>query len=203
MHTVVIYMPENQRAIATMVKVLDVGCGTFPYRGKDGETVVSIDFRPEIRPTVVHNLNEFPWPFTDNSFDVIYASHVMEHLKDNIEVMDEFYRLSKPLGMVIIRVPHYSGRSAWCDPTHIRAYSYYQFYYYEKGFRDHYGNSDFKIKKIKLHYIRFSEGRNILVRIINEIVNFLANLNPKFCEKVWCYWVGGLSEIYVELQAMK
>jgi SAM-dependent methyltransferase len=196
-------IPEEQGVMAKMLKVLDVGCGTLAYAGKDSENVISIDFRPEVHPTVVHNLNEFPWPFANDTFDIIYASHIMEHLKDNIKFMEELYRISKPQAEVIIRVPHYSGRSAWGDPTHIRAYSYNQFYFYEKGFCDHYGSCDLRVIKIELHYIRFSEQRNIVAKITNKIVNYFANMSPKLCEKVWCYWVGGLSEIYVELQAIK
>lgn len=186
-----------------MLKVLDLGSGTFPYKAKENEEVTSVDFRPEVNPTVVHNLSDFPYPFKDSSFDVIYASHILEHILDQVACMSELYRILKPGGTAIVRVPHYSGRSAWCDPTHQRAYSYYQFYYYDKDFRDHYGECDFKVKKVQLRYIRFVNHRNIAARIANRIVNFFANLNPKFCEKVWCYWVGGFSEIYVELKARK
>ena len=61
--------------------VLDLGCGTFPYKAKDNEKVISVDFRPEVKPTVVHNLFDFPYPFEGSSFDIIYASHIMEHME--------------------------------------------------------------------------------------------------------------------------
>jgi len=38
---------------------------------------------------------------------------------------------------------------------------------------------------------------------LSPIINYIANLDVEFCEKVWCYWVGGFSEIYVELQATR
>jgi SAM-dependent methyltransferase len=202
MHSLAVYMHGGENVMAK-IKVLDIGSGTFPYKAKENEEVISVDFRSEVSPTVVHNLFQFPWPFEDNSFDAIYASHIMEHMKDNIEFMEEIYRIARPNAKITICVPHYSGRSAWCDPTHQRAYSYYQFYYYGKGFRDHYGECDFQVKEIELHYIRFADEHNIIVRNLNRMINALANLNPKLCEKVWCYWVGGLSEIYVQLQAIK
>lgn len=182
--------------------VLDLGCGTFPYKAKDNEKVISVDFRPEVKPTVVHNLFDFPYPFEGSSFDIIYASHIMEHMKDNIEFMEEIYRIAKPNSKIIIRVPHFSGRSAWCDPTHLRAYSYYQFYYYSSESRDHYGNCEFKVKKVELRYTRFPHGF-FVSKILSPIINYFANLNIKLCEKVWCYWIGGFSEIYVELEAVK
>jgi SAM-dependent methyltransferase len=184
------------------IKVLDLGSGRFPFKPKGNEEVTSVDFRPEVNPTVVHNLSDFPYPFADDSFDTVYASHIMEHVKDNIEFMEEIYRIAKPNAKVIIRVPHFSGRSAWCDPTHVRAYSYYQFYYYSRESGDHYGNCEFKVNKVELRYTRFSHGF-FVDKIISPTINFFANLNLKLCEKVWCYWVGGLSEIYVELEAIK
>jgi hypothetical protein len=46
--------------MAKMLKVLDLGSGTFPYKAKENEEVISVDFRPEVRPTVIHNLFKFP-----------------------------------------------------------------------------------------------------------------------------------------------
>ncbi len=165
------------------VKVLDLGSGTFPDKAKENEEVTRVDFRPEVKPTIVHNLFDAPWPLEDGSFDVIYASHIMEHMKDNIEFMEEIYRIAKPNAKVIIRVPHFSGRSAWCDPTHLRAYSYYQFYYYSIESRDHYGNCEFKVKKVELRYTRFPHGF-FVSKLLRPMINFFANLNVKICEKV-------------------
>jgi len=184
------------------IKVLDLGCGTFPYKAGENEEVTSVDFRPEVSPTVVHNLFHFPYPFRENSFDIIYASHIIEHMKENVEFMEEIYRIANPGAKVIMRVPHFSGRSAWCDPTHLRAYSYSQFYYYSSDSRDHYGNCEFKVEKIRLRYTRFDHGF-LVSKILSPVINFLANLSIEFCERTWCYWVGGFSELYVELRVVK
>ena len=42
--------------MAKILKVLDLGCGTFPYRARENEEVTSVDFREVVSPTVVHNL---------------------------------------------------------------------------------------------------------------------------------------------------
>jgi len=46
-------------------------------------------------------------PLEDNSINVIYCSHVLEHLhNENIQfLLDEFYRILKPNGVVRILVP--------------------------------------------------------------------------------------------------
>jgi len=44
-------------------------------------------------------------PFKDNSFDVIFCNHVLEHIVDDIKAMQELYRVLKPNGMGIFQIP--------------------------------------------------------------------------------------------------
>ena len=43
--------------------------------------------------------------FPDNSFDLLYCSHVLEHVPDDQKAMGEFWRILKPGGKAIIIVP--------------------------------------------------------------------------------------------------
>ena len=43
--------------------------------------------------------------YSDNTFDVIYCSHVLEHVFDDRKAMREFYRVLKPSGWAILQVP--------------------------------------------------------------------------------------------------
>jgi SAM-dependent methyltransferase len=43
--------------------------------------------------------------FPDNSFDVVYCSHVLEHIPDDRRAMREFRRVLKPGGWAILLVP--------------------------------------------------------------------------------------------------
>ncbi len=43
--------------------------------------------------------------FPDHSFDVIYASHVFEHIPDDVKAMQELCRVLKPAGWAILQVP--------------------------------------------------------------------------------------------------
>jgi len=49
--------------------------------------------------------------FIDNSFDVIYANHVLEHIPDDLKAMCELRRILKPTGWAILQVP------IWGDKT--------------------------------------------------------------------------------------
>ncbi|MFI1745425.1 class I SAM-dependent methyltransferase [Thalassobellus sediminis] len=44
-------------------------------------------------------------PFKDNSYDVIFCNHVLEHIPDDTKAMQELYRVLKPGGMGIFQIP--------------------------------------------------------------------------------------------------
>jgi SAM-dependent methyltransferase len=44
-------------------------------------------------------------PFADNEFDVIFCNHVLEHIPNDTKAMQELYRVLKPGGMGIFKIP--------------------------------------------------------------------------------------------------
>jgi SAM-dependent methyltransferase len=48
----------------------------------------------------------------------VRAIHVIEHVADVIQTMEEFHRLLTPGGRVVLATPHYTDFSSFCDPTH-------------------------------------------------------------------------------------
>ncbi|MFN3316295.1 MAG: class I SAM-dependent methyltransferase, partial [Raineya sp.] len=44
-------------------------------------------------------------PFEDNSFDVVFCNHVMEHVENDIKAMQEIFRVMKPNAWAIIQSP--------------------------------------------------------------------------------------------------
>ncbi len=94
-------------------QILDVGCGINKYPGSTG-----IDRLPGTAADVVHDLDQFPWPLDDSSFDELRMIHVIEHVGNVIRTMEELHRLGRNGARVIIITPHYTDFSSFCDPTH-------------------------------------------------------------------------------------
>jgi len=98
--------------------ILDIGCATgaliASLRGK-GWRVTGV----EISPSAIYAKNErkldvrdIPLEenhFPDNSFDVILASHLIEHLNEPKSFLEETYRILKTNGSLFITTPDISG----------------------------------------------------------------------------------------------
>lgn len=55
-------------------------------------------------------------PFKDNTFDIVFCNHVMEHVDDDIQCMGEIYRVLKPGGWAIIQSPVYPITETYQNP---------------------------------------------------------------------------------------
>ena len=44
-------------------------------------------------------------PFEDNTYDVIFCNHVLEHIPDDTKAMQELYRILKKGGLAILQIP--------------------------------------------------------------------------------------------------
>jgi SAM-dependent methyltransferase len=95
-----------------MIK-LNIGCGTTIL--KDHINVDVFDF-PGIDKK--HDLNKYPYPFKDNYADEILASHVIEHLNEPDVCVKELYRMLKPGGKLIIKVPYFGHSLAYSSWQH-------------------------------------------------------------------------------------
>ncbi|MFT4683177.1 MAG: hypothetical protein ACJAU0_001804 [Flavobacteriales bacterium] len=58
-----------------------------------------------VSPWAEHHFDAHAIPFEDNSFDIVMANHLLEHVEDDAQVMREFYRVMKPGGWGIFQVP--------------------------------------------------------------------------------------------------
>jgi 2-polyprenyl-3-methyl-5-hydroxy-6-metoxy-1,4-benzoquinol methylase len=98
------------------LQILEAGCGQ-KWDLKLGDTpyvLTGVDYDPaalEIRKNVVKDLDKTivgdlrTARLTENFYDVIFCSYVLEHVQGARTVLENFVRWLKPDGMVIVQIP--------------------------------------------------------------------------------------------------
>ena len=76
-------------------KILDVGCAQGNFKVNCKSEYSGIDF-----PDDIHEL-----PHDDNTFDIVFCNHVLEHVLSPVIVLTEMKRVMDKDGFMIIGVP--------------------------------------------------------------------------------------------------
>jgi len=172
------------------MKKLNLGCGNDIRKG-----FINLDLDNHKGVDIVHNIDKIPWPFSKGEIDLIYTSHLLEHVNDLVKTMKEVHRICKNKARIIIRVPHFSCGVSYRDPTHKRFMSYHTFdYFTERCFYKNFPK--FKIIKRRLNFTREA------FIFLNHIFNPIININPSIYERFFC-WMLPCSEILFELEVVK
>jgi SAM-dependent methyltransferase len=179
-------------------KILELGCGRVKH-----PDAIGIDRVPLPGVDVVHDLNRSPYPFGDNTFDEVHATHIIEHLDSILGVMEEIYRISRPNARVVIITPHHSDAISWQDPTHKWHLNSYSFSYFEPTYHtNYYTTARFRIrsKTVELASIWKALGVQFLVNLDNRFPSM------RFIRKLWeqhfCFVLRGKQLTFV-LEAVK
>ena len=98
------YVPDGCR-------VLDVGCGTAPYRrwlprrvDYTGIDIAAGGGAPDI---VIEP--DSAWPLADGAYDLVLCTQVLEHARDKDLLLAEIKRVLRPGGLLILSVPFVYG----------------------------------------------------------------------------------------------
>lgn len=162
-------------------KILDLGSGI-----KKNENAIKVDINPKVNPDIIHDLNNFPYPFENQHFDTIIMDNVIGELNNFFTVMDEIYRISKVGADIIIKVPYFRSSYAFIHPNIKSFFTVRTFEYFDPDSeiykRYKYSNSTFKVEKLK-----FNEGFNS--GFIKSVTRYIANKNPNFYERILSYLI--------------
>lgn len=110
---------------------LNVGCGRAPRPASEGWVNIDhpsspfVQDRPEGVEVIGYDLETARYeqlPLRPDSFDVIECTHVLEHVRDLLPLLQELWRVAKPGGKLVLAAPHGASDDAWEDPTHVRAF---------------------------------------------------------------------------------
>lgn len=163
------------------VKKLNFGCGNDI---KDGWDNIDIQKSPKI--TKSFDFNKFPYPVKENTYDYVFASNVLEHLRDAEKVMIELRRITKPNGVIEIIVPHYTNKGAYSDLQH-------KHYFNEICF------TELAEKKTKI-----SKEKQFEIVELNLTPTIVGKMFPKIIRNKLSLFFGGLiSSVKVKLRVVK
>ena len=122
------------------MKILDLGCGLRKYVGGSRDVVIGLDRVKTPAADVVFDIDSRrPLPFPPDSFDLVYANHVFEHIADVMFLLEEAHRILKPGGKLVINTPHFSSSDFYIDPTHKHPFASQSFDYFDPS--THLGSS--------------------------------------------------------------
>ena len=152
------FVPRNS-------KILELGCATGfmsqYFRKVLGCQIIGVDIDSQSKPTIVGDLDKkSTWKQikAKKPYDLVFASAVIEHLKEPEIILQSIKQVLKPQGDLIITTPNVAHwRTRWnlllgkwnytdygiLDRTHLKFFTYNTFQQLIK-------NAGFKIKAIKL-----------------------------------------------------
>lgn len=148
------------------MKVLDIGCGRRKISGADG-----LDIDPNSEAKIIHDVNKYPFPIESNSYDMIYAKHIIEHIEDPRGLVEEIQRILKYGGKAFIETPHFTNYVSYAEQQHNRHFSLFMF----TGICE--GLQFAKVEKRITFYKTFRACG----------IAALANMNQKHYERFWCF----------------
>ena len=189
----------NKATESRAIKILDVGCGKHKTPG-----AIGMDFNPKTKADVIHNLDEFPYPFPDNEFDLIIGNQVIEHVDNVLAVVAELYRIAKPGAIIRLDTPHYSDVASFTDPTHRHHLTTESFAYFTGKRPDFDFYSDVRLRPRTVRVTMLKLWRALGFELAVNSCNRYPALRfiRRFWETYLCFIIRGKT-IYFEFEVVK
>jgi SAM-dependent methyltransferase len=166
--------PDVHRCIDTgKGLLLNLGAGERRLPG-----FFSLDCVPVTRPDILADLNAPLTELPDNSVQVIYARHTLEHVTQLLELIQELHRVTRPDGRIEVIVPHFSNPFGYSDPTHVRFFGLYSFYYFcaaadqpRRKVPNFYCPVRFRVHNVRFHLLKQSIPEKVLRAVVQPWIN--------------------------------
>ena len=157
------------------MKILNLGCGNDTY-GTD-----RVDLYATPQTTLVMNIDKDKLPYPDNYFDEIKMAQILEHLRNIGFVVDECYRVLKPMGRLWLRTDNahyifwYINREhnevlSWCYSNNDFKHNQNEDAHYHLFVKSHLEKLFKNFSKTNVSY--YWGGRNFFVYLFKRMLPF-------------------------------
>lgn len=91
---------------------------------------------------VLHDLEDFPWPFKNDSVHILMGHNIIQKIKPwcFIPFMDEVWRIMKPGGQVAFSTPYPGSQGYYSDPLNCNPVNEHTFYFFDPTYLQLYQN---------------------------------------------------------------
>jgi SAM-dependent methyltransferase len=154
-----LYLKEKTDFFSARLKVLHVApeyCFLKRFSGLDNLEYITADLES---PLAKVKMDVLDIPFDENTFDVVFCNHTLEHVDDDIRAMKELHRVLKPGGWGIIQSPINPEREETYEDPAITA---------EKERELHFGQKD-HLREYGLDYPKRLEKAGFKVTVDKSI----------------------------------
>jgi len=175
------------------MRKLDIGCGRHKQAGFEG-----MDLFPLPGVDIMWDLEKTPWPIEDDAYDEVIAYHSLQQVREVIPAVCEIHRITKPGGLIRIRVPHAVSWNMWSDPMQKTFFGLRWFDCFDiqsTSEYTYYIPVQFEIVKKELRFV--GPGRFDPFRICG--IAWLANRCSRFFERFAAFMLPP-TEVYFELR---
>jgi len=182
---------------------LNIGSGLDYRESNEKEKWINIDKSIKMKSDLSINFIKEKLPFEDNSIDLIICKNLLSHIKykNTFWLIREVHRVLKEDGIFSINTIHFSSRLR-IEPALVQTYSvrFLREMLLDSVEMDDYFNfTDIReikhLFKEKLINLKWTHDKVGVKGILSKVVSFFGSLFPSFCDRIWCYWVGGFDLI--------
>jgi SAM-dependent methyltransferase len=167
--------------------ILDAGCNNFFYTNilkNDFRNIICIDINEPEKSLARENLFTLgsieKLPYKNNTFDFIYCFSVIQFINNDRSVFEEFYRVLKPEGKLLITVPTCRSPFRIIREMEIR-YAVYKWSEYNLAHHHYYSIED--IEKLTCDTFRIKSVLGYNYNFIPRLLWFLFDVSK---QKKWC-----------------
>ncbi|MBA4191871.1 MAG: methyltransferase type 11 [Planctomycetaceae bacterium] len=152
---------------------LNVGCGMRRLPGfynVDHIALPGVDILADLEAP----LSELP----DNCVEAVYCRHTLEHVNHLLELIAELHRVTHPEGRLEVIVPHFSNPYGYSDPTHVRFFGLYSFFYLadesdqpRRKVPNFYMKQRFRVENVRFNLLRTSFVDKLFRAVLQPLIN--------------------------------